>query len=179
MTKRVISLVLAALAVFSLCAPALAGEGPAEAPDVPAPAAVSGVCGANGSNLKWTLSADGTLTISGSGKMKDYDPANNAPGPVSGTDCDPYRNERILAMLRAEKHHSPKLRYLPGPRRVCRMQRPDQYHPAQLYHGHLREHLQWLFQSEKDRDPKLCHGNWAFGVYVVRKACQYNDTQRC
>lgn len=33
----------------------------------------SGTCGDSGSNLTWVLSDDGTLTISGSGKMKDYD----------------------------------------------------------------------------------------------------------
>ena len=33
----------------------------------------SGNCGANGSNLTWTLDSEGTLTISGIGKMKDYE----------------------------------------------------------------------------------------------------------
>ncbi len=32
----------------------------------------SGECGADGDNLTWVLTEDGTLTISGSGKMKDY-----------------------------------------------------------------------------------------------------------
>ena len=32
----------------------------------------SGECGAQGDNLTWVLTEDGTLTISGSGKMKDY-----------------------------------------------------------------------------------------------------------
>ena len=32
----------------------------------------SGTCGADGDNLTWVLTGDGTLTISGSGKMKDY-----------------------------------------------------------------------------------------------------------
>lgn len=32
----------------------------------------SGVCGDNGDNLTWTLDSEGTLTISGTGKMKDY-----------------------------------------------------------------------------------------------------------
>ena len=32
----------------------------------------SGECGENGDNLTWVLTGDGTLTISGSGKMKDY-----------------------------------------------------------------------------------------------------------
>ena len=32
----------------------------------------SGECGENGDNLTWVLTGDGTLTISGSGEMKDY-----------------------------------------------------------------------------------------------------------
>ncbi len=32
----------------------------------------SGECGADGDNLTWTLDSDGVLTISGTGKMKDY-----------------------------------------------------------------------------------------------------------
>lgn len=39
----------------------------------------SGKCGANGSNLTWTLDSEGTLTISGKGAMKDYDYKNKAP----------------------------------------------------------------------------------------------------
>lgn len=31
----------------------------------------SGTCGAQGDNLTWTLTADGVLTISGKGDMKD------------------------------------------------------------------------------------------------------------
>ena len=37
--------------------------------------ATSGTCGAEGGNLIWTLDSDGVLTISGSGKMKDDNPA--------------------------------------------------------------------------------------------------------
>ena len=37
----------------------------------------SGNCGANGSNLTWTLDSEGTLTISGKGAMKDYDTYKN------------------------------------------------------------------------------------------------------
>ena len=32
----------------------------------------SGNCGANSSNVTWKLTSDGTLTISGTGKMADY-----------------------------------------------------------------------------------------------------------
>jgi len=35
-------------------------------------AGISGICGAQGDNLTWTLTDDGTLTISGSGAMRDY-----------------------------------------------------------------------------------------------------------
>ena len=38
----------------------------------------SGNCGANGSNVTWKLTSDGTLTISGTGKMADYE-WNGAP----------------------------------------------------------------------------------------------------
>ena len=33
----------------------------------------SGTCGAQGDNLTWTLTPDGTLTISGKGDMEDYE----------------------------------------------------------------------------------------------------------
>ena len=39
----------------------------------------SGECGNNGDNLTWVLTVDGTLTISGSGKMKDYSSSSVAP----------------------------------------------------------------------------------------------------
>ena len=38
-----------------------------------------GTFGANGDNLEWTLDNNGTLTISGSGKMADYDNADKQP----------------------------------------------------------------------------------------------------
>lgn len=38
----------------------------------------SGDCGANGDNVTWELTADGVLTINGSGEMKDYN-TNTAP----------------------------------------------------------------------------------------------------
>mgnify|MGYP004647444621 CR=1 FL=1 len=39
----------------------------------------SGTCGAQGENLTWVLTEDGTLTISGSGKMQDYRSSSVAP----------------------------------------------------------------------------------------------------
>lgn len=45
----------------------------------------SGDCGANGDNVTWELTADGVLTISGSGEMKDY-----------STHCEIYSDEKIL-----------------------------------------------------------------------------------
>ena len=39
----------------------------------------SGTCGAQGDNLTWVLAGDGTLTISGSGEMKDYSTSSVAP----------------------------------------------------------------------------------------------------
>ena len=43
-----------------------------------------GNCGAEGDNLTWTLDSDGTLTISGTGAMADYD----------DTDKQPWANQR-------------------------------------------------------------------------------------
>jgi len=44
----------------------------------------SGTCGAN---LTWTLDSDGTLTISGTGKMKNYYPSNNDTTAPWGKNC--------------------------------------------------------------------------------------------
>ena len=41
----------------------------------------SGTCGAQGDNLTWVLTEDGTLTISGSGDMKDYSDGSYQNGP--------------------------------------------------------------------------------------------------
>ena len=49
-------------------------------------AADSGSCGANGSNVTWTLD-NGTLIISGSGKMADY-PVNTSPFYYKGNSID-------------------------------------------------------------------------------------------
>ena len=39
----------------------------------------SGTCGAEGDNLTWELTDDGTLTISGTGKMEDYSLLSYSP----------------------------------------------------------------------------------------------------
>ena len=46
-----------------------------------------GTCGAesDGSNVTWKLDSDGTLTISGSGKMADYNNSNGSPWSVNAT----------------------------------------------------------------------------------------------
>jgi len=50
----------------------------------------SGVCGAQGDNLSWKLTDDGTLTISGTGAMKDYTWEDPAPW------SDAKRNDLLL-----------------------------------------------------------------------------------
>ena len=71
MKKRIFSFVLAVLMIASLLpATALAAD-----------IVDSGTCGAegDGSNLTWTLDSEGTLTISGTGAMKDYTYDDAAP----------------------------------------------------------------------------------------------------
>lgn len=71
MKKRIFSFVLAVLMIASLLpAAALAAD-----------IVDSGTCGAegDGSNLTWTLDSEGTLTISGTGKMKDYEYYGDLP----------------------------------------------------------------------------------------------------
>ncbi len=65
-TKKlfVVLLAFALVLLLGVCAAAEGGD----APDV----YVSGSCGAEGSNVTWTLSTDGVLTISGRGEMKNY-----------------------------------------------------------------------------------------------------------
>lgn len=41
----------------------------------------SGTCGEQGDNLKWTFNSDGTLTISGTGKMCDYSNSIDSAAP--------------------------------------------------------------------------------------------------
>ncbi len=66
MKKRILSLLLAALAALALCAPALAsGEPAADAPDL---TARTGSCG---KGVSYSISDDGTLTISGQGRIDE------------------------------------------------------------------------------------------------------------
>ena len=60
MKKRIVSLLLAALLICTLLPTAAFAE------------TASGVCGADVSNLTWSLDESGTLTVSGSGDMLDY-----------------------------------------------------------------------------------------------------------
>jgi len=63
---------LASAAIHCSDGDILPGSGGAGDTDLPA----SGACGAG---LTWTLDADGTLTISGTGAMEDYNNSNNLP----------------------------------------------------------------------------------------------------
>ena len=70
-TNEALCAAVCAIIVFFLlpfCSFAVNAESAPEAPEI----VDSGICGAKGDNLKWTLDEDGTLTISGSGKMYDY-----------------------------------------------------------------------------------------------------------
>ena len=73
MKKKILCLLLALL-VINLSIPHVAWATAEEQP-------TSGNCGAegDGSNVIWNLDSDGTLTISGSGKMKDYNSTDKAP----------------------------------------------------------------------------------------------------
>ena len=51
----------------------------------------SGECGKNGDNLTWVLTEDGTLTISGSGEMKDYTDSSDVPWW--------FKNNKILSAV--------------------------------------------------------------------------------
>ena len=62
MKKRIVSFILAALLICTLLPTSVFAAG----------IVASGTCGAQGDNLTWTLDSDGTLTISGTGEMHDY-----------------------------------------------------------------------------------------------------------
>ena len=85
MRKRLLSFVLAVLMIASLLpATALAAD-----------VVTSGTCGAegNGSNLTWTLDSEGLLTISGTGRMRDYKGNGNVPW------CDYSYNVKSVLIL--------------------------------------------------------------------------------
>ena len=85
MRKRLLSFVLAVLMIASLLpATALAAD-----------VVTSGTCGAegDGSNLTWTLDSEGLLTISGTGRMRDYKGNGNVPW------CDYSYNVKSVLIL--------------------------------------------------------------------------------
>ena len=55
----------------------------------------SGTCGAEGNNLTWTLDDSGTLTISGTGAMKEYENYNQRPWVA-------YKNDIKKVVIREE-----------------------------------------------------------------------------
>ena len=63
MKKLLKALLTLALVITCICAVSVQTK---------AATVASGTCGANGGNLTWSLDDAGTLTISGSGAMKDY-----------------------------------------------------------------------------------------------------------
>lgn len=77
MKRKMLSVLLAAVLALSLV------PGRAFASTIVA----SGECGAegDGSNLKWALDSNGTLTISGTGDMADYEAGENYGGEVFST----------------------------------------------------------------------------------------------
>ena len=62
MKKRIVSFILAVLLICTLLPTSVFAAG----------IVASGTCGAQGDNLAWALDSDGTLTISGTGEMHDY-----------------------------------------------------------------------------------------------------------
>ena len=84
MKKRIFSFVLAVLMIASLLpATALAAD-----------VVASGTCGAegDGSNLTWTRDSNGLLTISGTGKMRDYYFWKNDSAPWEDAFCNKVKN---------------------------------------------------------------------------------------
>ena len=81
MTRRILALITALCLVFGMVPAAFAEEPEAPAPD-------SGTCG---ENLTWTFEPDtGTLTVSGTGAMADYEVPN---GSESDSPWYPYASE--------------------------------------------------------------------------------------
>ena len=103
MTKRVLSLVLAMLTLFSLCAPALAADTrAADEPEVTAYIVDSGYCGdeykGQTYNVSWTLTSDGTLTISGHGDIC-HCTIYAAPWSEYNSVSQTITNDRIKAVI--------------------------------------------------------------------------------
>ena len=69
-TKRCIALVLSLLFLLALLPSGASAS-----------TVASGTCGAQGSDLTWTLDSDGVLTISGTGEMADYKNSNKSRAP--------------------------------------------------------------------------------------------------
>ena len=57
----------------------------------------SGTCGAQGENLTWVLTDDGTLTISGSGEMSNY--SNSTTGRDAAAPWSAYQEQIIMVVL--------------------------------------------------------------------------------
>lgn len=71
--KRVLSVLLTVLMIVSSLPIAFAADLPA--------VVYEGVCGAQGDNLTWTLTDNGTLTVSGAGNMMNYNFCNGVISP--------------------------------------------------------------------------------------------------
>ena len=57
----------------------------------------SGTCGAQGDNLTWSLTNDGTLTISGNGEMSNY--SNSTTGRDAAAPWSAYQEQIIMVVL--------------------------------------------------------------------------------
>ncbi len=66
--KKLLSIIIAILMIVTTIPIAFAAD-----------VVASGNCGDNGGNVKWTLDSDGTLTISGTGNMADYEGYPDVP----------------------------------------------------------------------------------------------------
>ncbi len=68
-TKKLLGVLLAAVMLLGMLPLTVFGAG----------IVAQGECGENGNNVKWVLTDDGTLTISGSGKMESNEKWNDSP----------------------------------------------------------------------------------------------------
>lgn len=78
MKRKIVSVLLCVLLLASLLPVSAMAD-----------ATAGGTCGYN---LTWTLDGDGTLTISGTGKMKDYYPSNNDTTAPWGEYCSSIKS---------------------------------------------------------------------------------------